>query len=772
MSKLKKFFIALLAVTAAICLVIGFSACEEEVKINTLRIENARTEFLVGDEFELGDDFKVTAVYSDGKEEDVTDKVTYRQEAGMDMNVAGNYQITVVYGKKREIYTVYVGGFENLVRKIELDTANVKKQYQLGESVSFDGLKITVVSENAQGNLVNEVVESLKGFDVEIMGEDNSVSTEILMNLGKYTVTISKSGVKASYDISVDGVNISTVQGAVAAGGVFRTKVNGGRTEIKSSLGGRDFSPSYQYEYEFGDNYTYVKDALITPMQEFHYSIENGTIFCAMLQDGKLTTSPNIQASAMFGSPYHLWYLFETEYGIENAIANLYKHAVKCSNDDLKQTADEKSRKYSFSFSGLEFRSNNADYYETAVEFTLGADYSITSATYTQKYWENNDSYAGGQGYVPKFKTNASGKTYPTDPNDATAVIIAEATQTSGERTKKNPYSGDMLTVSSYDLVYGGKTLEENPVINCSMASASLTIEMSNFLPETASFEHDDLYLDYEGNLGGPVTGVNFLTCTGFMAYRKHGTNDLSVTLRNGGVWKLILTTSKTRKVITFNVRGVAPSSFDANVYNSVTGKFVAADSKTLAIGGEAYFRGAVNAYADSSQTFRITSANAADATVTEAELGGVKCFKFTAAKEGVYTVIVSSAAPGSSRSCTFKFTVSSAPDFAEILQGKYRTEDDLGNIYVLEFTPANEGDEVKGSLKITMTPTREEDGAPLYDQSKTEVLSYAVDMGSLSIVLTHVSGEILGVDLTVKIDGAFVLEDRYGTEYPLAVTE
>ena len=66
----------MLAVTTAVCAAVGLAACVG-AKLQGLKIENAKTEFKIGDEFEYGADFKVLAVYSDGTETDVTEEAQF-----------------------------------------------------------------------------------------------------------------------------------------------------------------------------------------------------------------------------------------------------------------------------------------------------------------------------------------------------------------------------------------------------------------------------------------------------------------------------------------------------------------------------------------------------------------------------------------------------------------------------------------------------------------------------------------------------------------------
>ena len=188
MKKIKRYFMAVALLVSLVCLAVGLVACDKGAKIVDLRIENAQINFMRGDVFDTGEDFTVTAVFGDGTEKDVTAEVVIRQESGMDMNVPGNYQITVGYGKKKAIYTVYVNDAEDVLRKIELDTANVKKTYELGDTVSYENLRVKLTYENSQGALFDEETTSLKGFAVEIKDADGVKSGNVFTSLGKFKI--------------------------------------------------------------------------------------------------------------------------------------------------------------------------------------------------------------------------------------------------------------------------------------------------------------------------------------------------------------------------------------------------------------------------------------------------------------------------------------------------------------------------------------------------------------------------------------------------------
>lgn len=757
----------LLAISVALLLAaIAFTACGSKNPVTNLRVENPRINFMRGDEFETGKDFAVFAEYKDGTEKNVTADVSIRQESGMDMNVPGNYQITVSYGDKKTIYTIYVNDAEDILRKISLDTAAVKKSYQLGDAVSFDGLVLDLTYENAQGVTFPVRSESLKNFTVSIENTDGVKIDDVFTALGAFTVTISQGNVKASYAVSVDGINISTVQGAVAVGGFYRNKVASGSAVMHSTNPAINKGNPYEtnrYTFGYGKNYTYFTDTHPTPTQEYHCTVDSEGIFITYLEDGQITANGERHPDIIYGLPYNLWYLSEKEFGAENALANLYDHAKQCSNRDLTETADENARAYSFSFSGLELREHTYDYYETTVSFTLGADYHLASLRYEQDYYENNQALSEQPDYVPTFITD--GVTGITRPNTVYSYrVAASVSQTAGERTATSKYNRDMFLISSYDLIYSGDALENNDVLSCSVAQKSVVLNMQNILPSTWSFTHDELLFDYVGNVSGPSS---FISNEHFTVLCPENSSEIRITVRHGGKWTLVFKTKKTEKRLTLDVTGLAPTKMSPNIYNASIGEFYDAGEKTLAIGSTVYFFGAVDPYADATQTAQITSQNADSATVENAEQNGMACFAFRATQNGVYEITVTSdTAP--SVYCTFTFTVSDMPDYTELFSGKYTVDDGVQYVYELEFTLSDEV-LVAGTVKVTRTPT-DDDGQPIAGETVQDTLSFALQDTEIEV---DTQNKKLWIGLMIDEHNRLVFIDFHNKRYEcVRVTE
>lgn len=774
-TKLRNILAAVLAAAALICLSLGITACGK-VTLKDITVENNKVEFLVGDEFTLGDGFTVYAEFSDGTRENVTEEAEIRKENGFDMNVAGDYQITVSYMGKKVVYTIYVGTFNNILLRIDLDTQNVKKQYKLGESISFDNIKVTSTFKNAQGNEVTSVASGLKDFNVTVQNDESGNTTEeILQEFGDFTVTVSKAGIKASYKINVDGVDISTVQGAVITGSFFKDKIVSGEMLFKSKLSVHEMVDAFNSEYTFGDNYTYVKEKIEQP-SEYFMSMDDEGFFCARRLTGAGFVFDGNNRSAMMNGPkILLWYNNDQEFGAENALLNLYTEARQASNKDLVETSDEATKTYSFSFSGLVGRSNNRpDYYENEVSFTLSENYSIKQLKFTQKEWENDQAL-----YHPEDPDNTYQPTFYIDPETGftsprkladgsvyrpSSTIVVEINQKEGERTETNPYKREDFIISSFDVSYNGEVLPDNAVINCDMKDGQLKLQISNVLPELAGFDVDKLFFNYEGSHLADEQYVNF---EGLNVYAAG--NTILVNLRNGGVWTIYLKTKAVTKTITFNVKGVAPDTMTAKLRNDATGAYYSESEKTISPGGEVYFLGEVNQYANPEQSAVIISANADKATVEKTVVDGRDCFRFTATETGVYTVRVYSDV-AQNVGCTFTFTVSDIPDYANILKGKYTVKDRANNILELAFTPSGESNVISGTFIYTETPTK--GGEPVASESKTETYSYTVDVEKMIIEVKHVSGEDLQILLSVNAKGNLVLTDAYDMNYELTPTE
>lgn len=139
--------------------------------------------------YQLGEAFddngmKVTAIYSDGSSEDVTEAASL---SGFDSSTAGVKTITVGYSGKTASFTVTVEGIKELSSIIISHLPN-KISYKIGESFQDDGLSITAIYSDNSRTDVTELA-SLSGFD----------ST----SAGTRTVTAAYQGKTTSFEIYI-----------------------------------------------------------------------------------------------------------------------------------------------------------------------------------------------------------------------------------------------------------------------------------------------------------------------------------------------------------------------------------------------------------------------------------------------------------------------------------------------------------------------------------------------------------------------------------------
>ncbi len=181
-------FLMLLAVA------IILSGCTKKVTLKEITIDTApKTTFYVGEEFEPGS-LDVSATYSDGKVEKVTD---YKVDSSkVDSTKAGDYEVVVTYEKVQTSYTVHY--ISDPVTKIEV--TGQKKYFEVGQEFTTGDMIVTA-KHDVRGDIVLE-----KGdYTVDSSKVDSTKA-------GIYEVTVSYSGFTEKYNVEytliVDGFKL------------------------------------------------------------------------------------------------------------------------------------------------------------------------------------------------------------------------------------------------------------------------------------------------------------------------------------------------------------------------------------------------------------------------------------------------------------------------------------------------------------------------------------------------------------------------------------
>ncbi len=169
---------------------VNVGAVPFEIKITEKPI---KTEYYVGDGLDLTG-LEVKALYDDGTEKDVTDKVTV---SGFDSSKeAESQEITVTYGGKTTSFTVKIKPL--LVEKIEITKEPLKKIYYTGDKLDLEGLEVKVKCNNGIEKDVTDKI-TVSGFD----SSKDAKSQEI---------TVSYDGKTATFIVRIIGTVLMSVE--------------------------------------------------------------------------------------------------------------------------------------------------------------------------------------------------------------------------------------------------------------------------------------------------------------------------------------------------------------------------------------------------------------------------------------------------------------------------------------------------------------------------------------------------------------------------------
>ncbi len=769
MKNLKKLLLTF-ALTFIICLGCVLPvACGDESG-ERLIIEGQKTAFYIGDEFTTGESFKVYLQNGKGEKVDVTAEATVKPESSLDMNALGSYAVTVSYQGKKEVYYIMVNDFNNVLKALKLNTENAKLNYQIGESISYEGLKVTGTYENAQKQEFDEEITSLRSLRFEVVSEYGSAYDDVFTAEGNYTVSVSKGAVSASYTVTVAGVNLSSVQNALSLGNFFKSNVVSG-TSTASSYINKGWT-NINYTYRFGDNYTYVKEDDVGYISEFHTSMKDDKIDVVYFYDGSQYESPRKSTEMMEGVFYRPWY-FDSDkaaYGIEKLVTDMYDIGKTNPNKDYREGAELSQQQFFFSFGYLYPGGANRHYYFTVdVEFKLGNSYFIESATVLQKAWFSSDFEENKYSH---FVTDSEGVTSPTQESPDFQWRIT-CQQVAGKRTEKNPFiTEDEKTgeVQSYQIFYNGKEINDGDTIKFNRGNEGssghtnqITLTFKNILPEGSDFTTDPLFVT--DGTKKKENSHNWFYGDDLYVFGMGGNTRL-VEARRGGSMKLVFTTAKTTKTIYFDVTGSDPTSLTPRVYNPLTKFETTAAQKTIGVGETVYFSCEPNQYANGAYTAELSSGVTANVTLTPPDADAaadeiaadptLKYWKFTASAAGTYSVKMTSTVKPTV-STTITFTVKEI-DFAGLLSGTYSVKDNAQNQYSVTFTPESEG-ATSGRVAIVYTV---KDGEPA-----ETVYAYSVASGKI-VLDEKISGDELGVTFSATVDKKLMLTDRYSKLYEL----
>ena len=174
----------------------GDDGGDEAAALTGIKAEKTKKEYEVGDTIKA-DDIKVTATYEDGTTEEVTGFTTNVDKLKTDKAGTVNLVVTYVEGEITKTATIKLtikaksGGDEEKVVLESIKAEKTKKEYEIGDTIKADDIKVTATYEDGTTAEVTGFTTNVDKLSTATKG------TKILV------VTYEENGVKKTAKISI-----------------------------------------------------------------------------------------------------------------------------------------------------------------------------------------------------------------------------------------------------------------------------------------------------------------------------------------------------------------------------------------------------------------------------------------------------------------------------------------------------------------------------------------------------------------------------------------
>ena len=500
------------------------------------------------------------------------------------------------------------------LKEIKVDVKDVKTEYQVGETVSYEGIKLTAVYSNTQTEDTEKEVTDLSKVSYKVVdAEDKEVTA--LDKCGKYNVVVSYEEKVCEYEINVkhsgftslDELTEKVNNSAVASGEVVFGTYDDSTSGMVES----------KFQYAFGENYLYLVD----DYGKYHYELlSSGNVFGINQsydeweEKDKIYPMSELPTEQMNGVDFRE-FLPEgyNTFGVEALVANLYEIAK--SDDALSYEEVEVQgcatcgAKNSFQFK-FEYIKEEFYYYcfDVKAEVENGA-------------YKNVEVIIKGYYAFNLTVDETTGKYVKPENYDFDRYV--KVSQVLGEKNAENPYPASDYILSDFNLYTSEGVLVGSDVISAS-SGEKVAFNVKDLNPENANLEIDIInvsVLDENGELSWDAFGFYN---EGVIVISSYVSGKFTVVVNSFNVEK------------TFEIEfGYSPlETFAPGVYDDLFGEVVEMNTITVSVGEEVVIGAVVNSGANASF----------DATIDGVELSsdGSNAF-FTAEKAGTYVVVLTS---------------------------------------------------------------------------------------------------------------------------------
>lgn len=413
--------------------------------------------------------------------------------------------------------------------------------------------------------------------------------------------------------------------------------------------------------FKFYDSYVYVKQQE-DYVNEYYYSYDNGKLNAIFIQNGaNINVDTEASEDNLYGARYILGCVDEYETfvcGSESLIEFFYKTGLEKGNDVFN--ASNEGDLYAFSY-GYCIVDDWANYY-----YQITASFIVDEATGTLKTANitvdrfASDSYTVVDG---KYIVNDGAQ-----PNFKTTFEIEQTTKALDN--VENPYDSSKVLLDSIAIKdRNGNDIEEI-VINA-RADDLIKIFLADITPSSALLSLCEIELLVKNEADGELVTISPF----FNSYD----NSYSFYINTPGTYEISVRVNDMIFVTTAEILARIPVAISAQVYDVDSGVFDKTKKAEVYAGSPLYITSYVESGYDGDFTAKIIGTNAASATLTDGEIGGMKAAVFKSDVLGNYTIEIVSTAK-KSVSCQLTVTVVEAPSVEDVLFGEYFANDDRGN--------------------------------------------------------------------------------------------
>ena len=512
-------------------------------------------------------------------------------------------------------------------------------------------------------------------------------------------------GGTASLQLIIDKVTSDASAGKVSSGTVLNTSI------YHFEDADEPYVSLETITYEFGNGYLHTYDGVY---DRWFTLLADGSVFAARMIDGAYETE-SASADNMAGYYFNGSFLYYNvdAYGVEGLLYNLYAFA-QVNGSNLQAHYDATTGAYGFDFA---YDNQFGSLYFVTVGFEFDQSGALTDLQIS------SDVYAA-------FAQNEHGKYYimpGASPDYEYALTISQSV---GERIAVNEHGPDKFIYNSYD--FANETGKVYGDVIMLAPGESVYLYFANANPATATTKLDNFNVSTTGT-GSQL--YSYLAWSGEYVFVKGIA---------AGTYTLTVTSTNVTKVITIVVGTPELKSLTPMVYyKDHTGLYTTTVGKTYTLyaGQTLYFGAMANpTAANAAFTATVSSGTLGTATITYGS-EKVKVSTFTASQQGTYTITLTST-ENAAVTTTLTVQVQPEPTIGDILNGSY-----MANIFDYNYSSYSSCD-----ILVTFAPATA--GAThgtvtIVRNDQTEVLSYAYENGE--IVLTHVSGDVLGYTLSLN---------------------